>query len=64
MVELDLLFGWAHLDFASREASERYSDATSRLGGIVPRRSHKPQVPVQFGEAQHCNQKTPMGVFC
>ncbi len=24
----------------------------SRLGGVVPRQSHKLQAPVQFGEAQ------------
>ena len=26
---------------------------SSRLGGVVPRQSHKLQAPVQFGVAQH-----------
>ena len=33
-----------------------YWYATSRLGGVVPRQSHKLQAPVQFGEAQHTLQ--------
>lgn len=34
-----------------------WSKSTSRLGGVVPRQSHKLQAPVQFGEAQQMYYK-------
>lgn len=58
MVRIKVSFGWAHSGVPSRQGEGlRYSDALSRLGGVVPRQSHKLQAPVQFGEAQHTTIK-------
>ena len=41
------------LIFCVRVINTYFVSISSRLGGVVPRQSHKLQAPVQFGEAQH-----------